>query len=135
MKFLVDTDIVMDFMLLREPFFTDSEQVLVHARNNPGRGALAWHSYSNLAYFLPTQIRTLTMDLLAFLALPPVDPSDLAKAAQFPMADFEDAMQAACALSFGAQVIVSRNRRDYRGSPVPCLSPAEFLRRRKRSGR
>jgi hypothetical protein len=45
------------------------------------------------------------------------------------MRDFEDALQAVAAESVGAQAVITRNAADYRRSPVPAVSPAEFLRR------
>jgi len=44
------------------------------------------------------------------------------------MPDFEDALQAAAALACGAQLIVTRNERDFKGSPVAALNPEAFLR-------
>lgn len=129
MKYLIDTDVLLDVVLKREPHFGESRQVLDHAQDHPRIAAVAWHSFSTIAYFVPGEVREITRHLLSFTVLPAVDATDLAKAAQFPMKDFEDAMQAACALSFGAQAILSRNKADYRGSPVPCLTPAEFCRR------
>ena len=58
-----------------------------------------------------------------------VGSADAAKALRFPMADIEDALQAAAALAFHAQWIVTRNVRDYRRSPVPAVSPAEFVKK------
>ncbi len=44
------------------------------------------------------------------------------------MTDLEDAFQAAAALAWGADAIVTRNIADYRRSPVRALTPAEFLK-------
>ena len=45
------------------------------------------------------------------------------------MRDFEDGLQAVAAEAVGAQVIVTRNTADFRRSPIPAVTPAEFLRR------
>jgi len=50
------------------------------------------------------------------------------RALSLPMRDFEDALQAVAAESVGAQAVITRNAADYRRSPVPAVSPAEFLR-------
>jgi hypothetical protein len=44
------------------------------------------------------------------------------------MSDFEDALQAAAALAFGARCIVTRNTSDYRRSPVLAIAPAELIK-------
>ena len=44
------------------------------------------------------------------------------------MKDLEDAFQAAAALAWGADFIITRILADYRHSPVPALAPPAFLR-------
>ena len=59
----------------------------------------------------------------------PVGSADARRALQLPMNDIDDAFQAAAALAWGADVIVTRNLADYRRSPVAALSPATFMKR------
>ncbi len=128
MRILIDTNVLLDFALGREPFFADSKQVLKWARDNSGEASVAWHSLSNLAYLVSGNVRGFLQDLLSYVEVPSVGSSDATQALRFPMSDIEDALQAAAALAFRAQWIVTRNERDYRGSPVPALSPAKFLK-------
>jgi predicted nucleic acid-binding protein len=127
-RILIDTNVLLDFALGREPFFADSTQVLKWARDNPGEASVAWHSLSNLAYLVSGDVRGFLQDLLSYVEVPSVGTSDARQALHFPMSDIEDALQAVAALAFHAQWIVTRNERDYRGSPVPVLSPAKFLK-------
>ena len=48
-------------------------------------------------------------------------------AAAFPMKDFEDATQVAAARSCGADVIVTRNLKDYPHAPLSALTPKQVL--------
>ena len=43
------------------------------------------------------------------------------------MADFEVALQAAAAVACGADLIATRNLRDFARSPVPARSPTAIL--------
>jgi hypothetical protein len=45
------------------------------------------------------------------------------------MAVFEDALQVSAAQACGADYIITRNGRDFVKSPLPALSPEEFLGR------
>ena len=45
------------------------------------------------------------------------------------MPDFEDAVVAAVAERNGAAYILTRNINDFAGSPVPAITPAEFLKK------
>ena len=42
--------------------------------------------------------------------------------------DFEDAVQATAAAQAGCQYIITRNKEDFNGSPIPVLDPQEFLK-------
>ena len=55
--------------------------------------------------------------------------ADALAALDLPMGDFEDALQVAAAMACGAQFVITRNERDFKNSPVPPLSPDDFLRR------
>ncbi len=129
MKALVDTDILLDVSLRREEFYDDSAAVIGWAESNPGCAAVAWHSLANLSYLLRPDARPFIRDLLEFIEIPMVGTEAARQAVDFPMADFEDALQAAAALAFGAVCIVTRNTADYRRSPVPAIRPAAFIRK------
>jgi hypothetical protein len=64
---------------------------------------------------------------LQFIEVAPAGVREARQAVGFPMNDFEDAMQAAAAMAFDALYIVTRNVNDYKSSPVPALTPAQFL--------
>lgn len=128
MKILVDTDVLLDVALGRPAFRGDSGDVLAWAEGVPGRAAVAWHSLSNLAYFVRPDARPFIRDLLSFVDVAQVGTQTMRSALSLSMNDLEDAMQAVAALAFGADHIVTRNVRDYRNSPVPALTPRVFLR-------
>jgi hypothetical protein len=43
------------------------------------------------------------------------------------MADFEDAAVAMVAKTSASSLIITRNTQDFANSPVPAISPADFL--------
>ncbi len=126
MRILIDTDVLLDFALGREPFVSASQKVIAWAEANPGHAAIAWHSLSNIAYLAPSGAREFLRELLHFVEVPAVRTMDAVRALQFPMRDIEDALQAAAALAFKASYVISRNMQDYRQSPVPAITPKEF---------
>ena len=65
--------------------------------------------------------------LLSIVDVAPVAAKDALRALQLPMKDLEDAMQAAAALAWEADYIVTRNLVDYRKSPIPAIGPKDFL--------
>jgi len=49
------------------------------------------------------------------------------RARLLPLKDFEDALVASVAEATGSGSIVTRNVPDFAGSPVPAVTPTEFL--------
>jgi predicted nucleic acid-binding protein len=128
MRILIDTDVLLDVALNREPFVSQSRQILDWAQSEPRQAAVAWHSLSNIFYLTGSSSRDFIKDLIQFVEVAPTGSKEAKQAIGFPMADFEDALQAAAALAFDALFVVSRNSRDYKGSPVPAISPARFIK-------
>ncbi|HKS30764.1 MAG TPA: PIN domain-containing protein [Chthoniobacterales bacterium] len=128
MKALIDTDVLLDVALAREPHLVHSANVLRWAETE-GAAAVAWHSLPNCAYLLKDSGRGFLERLLRIVEVAPVNTADARRALVLPIADVEDAFQAAAALSWGADVVVTRNTTDYRRSPVPAVTPVTFLQR------
>ena len=126
MRVLLDTDVLLDVALKRESFLFASQEVLRWAEGEPGQACVAWHTLSNIAY-LTVKPREFIRQLLKFVEVAEVGTKEARQAADLPMSDFEDALQVAAALAFGASFVVTRNVHDFRKSPVPGLAPADFL--------
>ena len=125
---LVDTDVLIDVALAREPFVGPAVRLLESLEQRPGAAYLAWHSLSNFHYMVaPTRGRSdakgFLLELSRFIGVAPTTTESLRIAGGLEMADFEDALQVAAALACRAEVIATRNLKDYKRSPVPALSP------------
>jgi len=70
---------------------------------------------------------TAVSDLLLVLTVVPVDSADFQRALALNLKDFEDAVQVAACLKAGAQYLVTRNGKDYRGAPLTPHTPGEML--------
>lgn len=128
MKILVDTDVLLDVALAREPHLSASADVLRWAESH-GTAAIAWHSLPNCAYLLKSGGRPFLERLLRIVHVAPVGTPEARRALVLPMTDIEDAFQAASALAWQADFIITRNTRHYGNSPVPALTPTAFLQR------
>ena len=128
MRALIDTNVLLDVALNREPFVKDSAAVLRWAATG-GEAAVAWHSLSNCAYLLKSGGRVFLSGLLKLVEVPTTGHMDAQRALSLSMTDLEDALQAAAALAWRADVIVTRDPADFSKSPVHALSPAAFLKR------
>jgi predicted nucleic acid-binding protein len=126
MRILIDTNVLLDVALNREPFAAQSAQVVDWAQAYPGAAAVAWHTVSNFDYLTKGKSRDFLADLLAFTDVAAGDAAMVRQALTMPTPDFEDALQVAAALTFQAQYIVTRNVRDYKKLAVPAITPTQF---------
>jgi predicted nucleic acid-binding protein len=126
MKILIDTNILLDVALKRAEFYADSVKVLDWAELNPKQAAVAWHSISNIAYLVKQDARAFIADLLLFVEVVAGDTSTVRQALAMPTKDLEDALQASAAIEFGADLIVTRDVKDYKQLPIKTLTPAAF---------
>lgn len=125
MRVLLDTDVLLDVALAREPHVDPSAAVLEWAQAG-GEAAVAWHSLTNCSYLLKGG-RAFLNNLLKLVDVATVGSDDARLALGLPMSDVEDAFQAAAAVAWKADWIVTRNLPDYLKSPVPDISPTDFL--------
>ena len=132
MRVLLDLNVVLDLFLVRKPWCDDSaasgtrtaSDRLMHT-SRPPRSA---HSFILCASTEGVRCaqRAVT-DCLNSLTIVPVDVSSLRLAVMGPGGDFEDNLQVASAVEAKLDAIVTRDPKDFAGSPLPVLTPTEFL--------
>lgn len=127
MKLFIDTDICLDVLLERQPYFAESATLLDWAEKNPGKASISWHGLANLHYLSTGGAESFIRELLEFCEVPACGSLEMMQALDLGFKDLEDAMQTATAMRFGAQIIATRNVRDYRKSPIQAASPREIL--------
>ncbi len=133
MKVLIDTNIIMDEILVREPFYNYSHIVIQMCADEKIQGFLAAHTITNLFYMLRKEIpvkkrREILLGLLEFLFVESIDAKKLIRAlSNEKFKDFEDCLQVECATGVKADYIITRDKNDFAESEIPCVTPAEFL--------
>ena len=134
MRVLVDTDVLIDFALDRRPHVDAAAALLQLLESHRADGFMAWHSASNFHYLVASSrgkqdARGFLVDLSNFIDIAPTTTDSLRVAGRLPIKDFEDAMQVAAGLACGADVIATRNVRDYAKAPIEVMTPAALVRK------
>ncbi len=129
---LIDTDVLIDVALDREPFSDAASKLLDRLQTGPKRAFVAWHTLSNFYYLVApsrggSDARAFINELTRFVAVAESGTSAIGFAAALQMTDFGEAMQVAAARACGARFVVTRNARDFRRSPIPAITPAAAL--------
>jgi len=130
---LIDTDVLIDTALNRTPHADASSALLDALENRHDAGIVSWHTLSNFFYLVAPmkggpETRDYLGELSRFIQVAPTTTESLRYACRLPMKDFEDAMQVAAAVSGRADVIATRNIRDYTNSPIRALTPKQLVR-------
>ena len=129
---LLDTDVLIDVALDRAPHAEPAAQLLDALERGTGAGFVAWHTVANFYYLVASSrggasAREFVLELLRFVEVAACKTEGLRRAARLAVKDFEDAMQVVAAEACGADVIATRNVRDYVKSPVRAATPQSVL--------
>lgn len=128
MKLLIDTNVVLDVVLAREPWAAEAVRLLAAVERGEAEGYVAAHAVTTVHYIVAKQRdrekgRQAVSDLLDLLTVAPATDAVFRRALTLPLSDFEDAVQAACALTVGVDCIVTRNADDFDGLEM-AVEPA-----------
>jgi predicted nucleic acid-binding protein len=131
-KVLLDTNVVLDQLLAREPHAGPAEQVMSLVDAGRLEGLLCATTVTTIHYLASKAVGAAAAadhlrNLLAVFDVARVDRDVLRNALNGRFADFEDAVVYEAALASGAAAIVTRDAKGFAASGVPVFSPVEFL--------
>lgn len=129
---LLDTNVILDFMLARPPFADAAAQVIEAHRAGRFQAFISPITPVNVFYVTrklgAEQGRTNLEQILTEFEITPIDLALLRAAFLLPMPDYEDAVQAVCAIAEDADFIITRDVKDFANSPIKAISPVEFMK-------
>lgn len=132
MRVLIDTNIILDFLIKREPFYSDSKKVLLRCTHDGIEGFVSMHSVSNLWYLLRKESDEKRRKCLKIICLALTvcftNHQEVYNAINnTKFSDLEDCLQDACAYVNKLDYIVTRNIKDFKHSRVKAMMPSEFI--------
>ena len=132
MRALIDTNVVLDVLLAREPHLADSQQVLSLVRHGRIEGALCATSITTIEYLVnrargAAVAERAVRSLLDAFEVAPVDGEVLRRALDLGFGDYEYAVLYAAAVAIGADAIVTRDRTGFTRATLPVMSPGEAV--------
>jgi predicted nucleic acid-binding protein len=132
MKILIDTNILVDVALERQPFFVDSDYILGLVEERAIEGFIAASSVSDLFYILrKSKGKKLAIQFLQtiflFCQIATVDNAVIRQALMQNWDDFEDAIQYETAIASNLDGIVTRNPKDFSEATIPIFIPSKLI--------
>ncbi|WP_036481231.1 PIN domain-containing protein [Myxosarcina sp. GI1] len=137
MKVLIDTNIVLDFLLQRKPFLQDAELLFEVVSTGQIIGYVTATTLTDIFYIArkhsgSTEVaRQAISEILTVMTICSVDRAVLESTFNSGFDDFEDAVQIFSAVAQNLDAIVTRDNKGFVSSPISVLSIQELLQQVK----
>ncbi len=131
-KIFIDTDVVLDLVFEREPFFYDAQKILALVENNLIAGYTSTLILANCYYIISSnKNRTIAAKtvskLRSILKVLPFTDKEIGESLNSNMKDFEDGVQYFIAVNHGIKTLITRNIGDYKNAGISVFLPNDFL--------
>jgi predicted nucleic acid-binding protein len=132
MKVFVDTNVLLDVLARREPFYSDAARIWSLAERGRIVALVSVISFNNVYYIVrrasnrKSAERSLHLMRGVFTPVP-LSVQILNQAIDAGYADFEDAIQFHSAIHAAADCLITRDGDHFPATDLPVISPAAFL--------
>lgn len=133
MNILVDTNIVLDVLLKREPFYKSSLEILGLTKRDDVEEYVSASAITDIYYLAYRQLRDkevvkkLMKKLLTVVSVASVSEQEIENALSLEWNDFEDSVQYSVAFLQEMEGIVTHNPNDYKEAKIKIWKPEELL--------
>ncbi|SFS47980.1 Predicted nucleic acid-binding protein, contains PIN domain [Porphyromonadaceae bacterium NLAE-zl-C104] len=131
---LIDTNIVVDLLSRRENFYQEAQELFTLADENDVKLFISALTFANTHYLLlrhlsENEARKVMIKFKLLVKILPLEDKILELALASDFRDFEDAIQYHTALENKLNIIITRNKKDFKTSRIPVLTAKEYLNR------
>lgn len=131
-RLLVDTNIVIDLLVKREEFFREAQELFTLADHKKVELIVSALTFANTHYLISKhqpldEARKTLIKFKVLVCVAPMDDKVLELALVSNFKDFEDAIQYHTALENKVDMIITRNKKDFKNSKLPIMSAREYL--------
>jgi predicted nucleic acid-binding protein len=132
MKIFLDTNVILDVLTKREPFYIDSSKVLTLVNEKIVSGYTSAITINNIYYILKKlkdkeTAKNFITEILESFEIISLNKNILNRANKISIDDYEDGIQFFSALDSGCDFLITRNYKDYPKLGIKIMSPEEFI--------
>jgi predicted nucleic acid-binding protein len=132
-KVFVDTDIILDLLSLREPFYIHAANLFSKADLNEIEIFVSSLAFANLNYILSKQYsaaqsRKKLIKFKTLVTVLPVNDKTLDLALSSDFKDFEDGIQYYTAIEKGLKILLTRNLKDFKAAEISVMTVEQYLK-------
>jgi len=132
-KLFIDTNIVIDLLSRREPFYEEAAELFSFADKKQVELSVSSLTIANTSYALLRQMdskkaKSVLRKLRLILKILPLDDKIIGLALNdVTFSDFEDGLQYFTAIEDGQELIITRNLKDFKNSKLPTMTAKQFI--------
>jgi predicted nucleic acid-binding protein len=132
-KLFVDTNIIIDLLARRDPFYDDSAELFSLADQKVIEISISSLTIANTSYTLLRQTdskkaKEILRKLRLIVNILPLDDKIIGVALNdHSFNDFEDGLQYFTAIENNQDLIITRNLKDFKASKLPVMSARQFI--------
>ena len=133
MRVLIDTNVILDVLLKRSPFYEAAIEVLKLSVREDIQEFVSASAITDIYYIAyknmrdKAVVRELLKKLLLIVSVAGVSEEEIQKALELGWKDFEDSVQYSVALLNEINGLITRNVKDYSSSEIQVWEPNQFL--------
>ncbi|OYU85703.1 MAG: PIN domain nuclease [Flavobacterium sp. BFFFF2] len=133
-RLFVDTNIVIDLLVKREAFYNEAQRLFTQSDLGVVTLIISSLTFANAHCLLckhlkADEARKYLMKFKVLVQVAPLDDKILELALASDFKDFEDAIQYYTAIENQADIIITRNLKDFKQSKLPVMTAKEYLDR------
>jgi Predicted nucleic acid-binding protein, contains PIN domain len=133
-KLLIDTNIIIDLLAKRKSFYQEAQELFTLADERHLSLFISALTFANTYYILSRDLnadeaRKIMIKFKTLVKILPLENKVLELALSSDFSDFEDAIQYYTALDNKLEIIITRNKKDFKKSKLPVLTAREYLKR------
>jgi len=132
LRILFDTNVILDVLLLRQPYEVEATKLVASVERSEINCVLCANSITTIYYLINKAVgREIAINSVNSLTMMfdvvPVNKIVLQNALKSKFLDFEDAVLNESAVNSGVDGILTRNPKDFKSSTLPIYNPKELI--------
>ena len=135
-KLFVDTNIVLDLLLQRQPFYNSAAELFTLADRGGVKLFVSSLTFNDLDYILSKQFdrsesRRILSKLKLLVNVLSVGDKIISLSLSSDFSDFEDAIQYFTATEHNIHLLITRNLKDFKKAVITVMTAETYLKQRK----
>lgn len=131
-RLFLDTNIVIDLLAKRVPFYQEAQELFTLGDQKEVQLFISAVTFANVYYSIrkhhkAVDTRRYLANFKVLVTVLPIDNKIIELSLASDFTDFEDGLQYFTALEHKIDILITRNKKDFKNAKIPVLSGGEFL--------